>query len=348
MRAAIRDLREGREQPGQISGPMPMPVSLHANSMRRVPCGAACSCAPRSRTSPRSVNLTALVPRLSSTCDRRWRSPVTRRRQRRFRVDAKRMSFAARLRAEQRSSSSSRPRSSKALGRSSSFSASIFEKSRMSLMIRSSDSPLPAEDVEQLFLLRIRRHCRAAGPRHPACRSWACGFRGSSWRGRSPSARFALSAAAALRSASARALRIFATMAAANWRSWCATAPAPIDNSGDHRKRHVEHACGSTRCAHRACRAPCPARACRPAAPVAVADGRGGTQIAVPVGVGPRLRIRVFLSIAERRLVGGVAQLVQHHDRIGRPARYPGRGTESRCRAPSRCGHRDRRRCKRK
>ena len=50
---------------------------------------------------------------------------------------------------------------------------------------------------------------------------------------------------------------------------------------------------------------------------VAVTDGCSDAQVAVTVGVRPRLRIRVFHSIAECGLVDRVPHLVQRHDRFG-------------------------------
>ena len=128
------------------SGGMPMPVSLTAISTsqreRSVPSPSTTGWPESSTsTSPRSVNFTALVSRLSTTCRMRPRSPrraggrlgdVTRRRPIPFAraVGARTASAAATVSSTENGSDSSSNRP-----------ASIFEKSRMSLMIVSSASP---------------------------------------------------------------------------------------------------------------------------------------------------------------------------------------------------------------
>ena len=105
-------------------------------------------------TSPCSVNLTALASRLVSTWRRRPPSPrsVPGQRVRRSRRSARRPWRAPAARASRRSSSTI-SRRSKSCSSSSSLPASIFEKSRMSLMTPSSASP------EELGGLRRSERC---------------------------------------------------------------------------------------------------------------------------------------------------------------------------------------------
>ena len=123
-----------------------MPVSRTSNAQRALGRRRASRLDARPTTSPRSVNLTALPTRLIRT----WRSRAgvaaqrasarRRRRRRPARGPCRgRAARAARRRPRRRRAGRSRRVSS------SSLPASIFEKSRMSLMIVSSASPRRAD-----------------------------------------------------------------------------------------------------------------------------------------------------------------------------------------------------------
>ncbi len=122
------------------SGDRPMPVSRTAkvSSTRPSAAGAALTV---STTSPASVNLTALASRLS----RIWRSRVTSPSTARGMSPSNRYAvsrFFSTARVDTRSSAdSTQSRRSNGCASMSIRPASIFEKSRMSLMIVSSASP---------------------------------------------------------------------------------------------------------------------------------------------------------------------------------------------------------------
>jgi hypothetical protein len=129
---------------------MPMPVSRTEMRMKNA-SGSAGVSAPASSpgfssrltamaTSPLAVNFTALLTRLIMTWRRRVTSPWMSGR-RLSSTAYTRSSFFSAERGVRRSSASSRQvRSSKGCRSKSSLPASIFEKSRMSLMIFSSES----------------------------------------------------------------------------------------------------------------------------------------------------------------------------------------------------------------
>ena len=100
------------------------------------------------------------------------------RARRRRRARAARARARARGRRAGRSTSATASRTSKSVGSSSSLPASIFEKSRMSLMIASSARAGAAHGLREARAARRPAACPAAGRSCPARRSSACGSRG--------------------------------------------------------------------------------------------------------------------------------------------------------------------------
>ena len=132
---------KGSNSRASSSASMPMPVSLTSTRRHRAARRSRARRSTRTTTSPRSVNLTALPTRFVSTWRRR-RGRRARRRARRRRSQAVSSSpwRAPAGRAARRCPRRARARS-KSCSSSSSLPASIFEKSRMSLMTPSSASP---------------------------------------------------------------------------------------------------------------------------------------------------------------------------------------------------------------
>ena len=118
---------------------MPMPVSL-TSKRKRTDASSRASTATPMTTSPRSVNLTALLPRFSSTCPRRDGSPTSASGSSGGSTKSSSSPFSSAfspIRLARLSITSDRLNG---IASMSSLPASIFEKSRMSLMIPSSDS----------------------------------------------------------------------------------------------------------------------------------------------------------------------------------------------------------------
>ena len=126
-----------------LSRGMPMPVSVtrEVQHRGRSPVPALVLARARRSTSPRSVNLMALPTRLTRTCRSRTGSPTTPRRHVRRRSSHEQLEplLAPRARPAASRLSSTTSRSANGTDSSSSLRASIFEKSRMSLRIVSSD-----------------------------------------------------------------------------------------------------------------------------------------------------------------------------------------------------------------
>ena len=123
------------------SGAMPMPVSFTSNST--VTCSAVSpSLLARTSTSPRSVNFTALAVRLTRTCRSRNESPRSPGGISGSMRQASSMPLVCARSASKSTAPSTVSRRLKSMASSASLPASIFEKSRMSLMMSSSDSVL--------------------------------------------------------------------------------------------------------------------------------------------------------------------------------------------------------------
>ena len=124
------------------SAGMPIPVSRTAKSIRTVPASASLDF-PRPtarRTSPSSVNFTALFNRLRSTCFSRVGSPTTPRGTSVAIWQASSMPFSSALGMTSSTADSIVSTRSISSSSRSRAPASTFEKSRMSLMIVSSVS----------------------------------------------------------------------------------------------------------------------------------------------------------------------------------------------------------------
>ena len=122
-----------------LSAGMPGPVSRTA----KVSCASSPSREPSATstaTSPRPVNLIALPSRLSSTWRRRPGSPSSRSGTNGAMLQVSSRPFWWARSATVRHASVTQSRSENSMRSRTSFSASIFEKSRMSLMIERSDS----------------------------------------------------------------------------------------------------------------------------------------------------------------------------------------------------------------
>ena len=191
------------------------------------------------------------------------------------------------------------PRSSNGMGSQLERPASIFEKSRMSLMIAQQRLAAAAQDVEQLFCSAIRRHRaqqirdaqhavhrRADLVAHHREEGGLGAVRGLGGGG----------VALGLRARLAHLLHdrggeLAEPVRDDTRRRWTAanTTAAPCESTA-----HGGHAC------RRACRAPCRGRTSRRRA-AAVANGCGGAQVAVAI-VEPRLGVRVLDAFAEGAL----------------------------------------------
>ena len=124
-----------------LAAGMPMPVSrteTRSSNGSRVPLSST-----RTAISPASVNLTALLSRLASTCRRRTGSPLTRSGRSEGQLKVSSMCFCWALAAVSCTTCSRVWRNGKATDSSSRRPASILDRSRMSLRISSSDSAEP-------------------------------------------------------------------------------------------------------------------------------------------------------------------------------------------------------------
>ena len=132
--------RNGSKRCSAFFGSMPIPVSATSKRTRR-PVSVSSPGVTRTVISPSAVNLTALETRLVRICWRRKRSPWTRSGVRRS-MNARRSRCLARaFSASMSTAASTASERSNSARSSSSLPASIFDRSRMSLMIVSSASP---------------------------------------------------------------------------------------------------------------------------------------------------------------------------------------------------------------
>ncbi len=172
--------RAGACARGRCRCPCPPPRSarstLSAGSSQRGRAGRCCRAA---------VNLTALLAKLSRAWRSRVGSPQQARRARRRDRPAAAAPWPAAALGEHATRRCRRSRRGRRRCRSSvSLPASIFERSRMSLMIASRCWPASL-DLVQALGLRGRQAVRAAaGGRCRGWRSSGCGSRGSCWPGR--------------------------------------------------------------------------------------------------------------------------------------------------------------------
>ncbi len=124
------------------SGSMPIPVS-RTEKCRTVPSARRSPGLTESSISPRSVNLTAFDMRFRSTCPSRSGSPFHRRGMpggTRSRNSSPLSETRCPIRGPRLASTSSRSKSTRSM---EILPASIFEKSRISLMMPSSEMPAP-------------------------------------------------------------------------------------------------------------------------------------------------------------------------------------------------------------
>ena len=119
---------------------MPIPVSSTSNATRAQPSGAT-SGVRRSVTLPRSVNLIALPTRLSSTCFRRWASPITQLATSCSTSNRSRRPLFSALARNSAATDAARLCSDIGAMFRTSLPASIFEWSSTSLRMFISDSP---------------------------------------------------------------------------------------------------------------------------------------------------------------------------------------------------------------
>ncbi len=124
------------------SGAMPTPVS--STSQRSLIASPSPAINPsRSATLPRSVNFTALPSRLTRTWRSRTGSPRRPAGTAASTLDVNARPFSCARRATTAVASRTSTRGSKSIASSVSLPASIFEKSRMSLMMSSRATPEP-------------------------------------------------------------------------------------------------------------------------------------------------------------------------------------------------------------
>ena len=119
-----------------------MPIPLSRTSMRTAPRPALSTALTAMRTSPRSVNLTALPIRLSAICRTRVGSPRMKRGSSGSMSSRTSTPFSTARSTIESTVPSSSATASKSTLSNSRCPASIFEKSRMSLISASSASPL--------------------------------------------------------------------------------------------------------------------------------------------------------------------------------------------------------------
>ena len=128
------------KSPAWASGAMPAPVSV-TSTCSSTPSPSLRSTRARIATSPCSVNFTALEPRLVRTWPRRVGSPRRNSGTSGWQETTSSRSFSWAGPLSTAAVCSKTLRTSKSTSSSSSLPDSIFDRSRMSLMIASSDSP---------------------------------------------------------------------------------------------------------------------------------------------------------------------------------------------------------------
>ena len=153
---------------GRRAGSIPTPVSV--TSTRRTTSSAVSdSTRARIETSPAGVNFTALDPRLARTCPSRPGSPRSTAGTSGWQPTSSSIPFswAGPLRTSALWSNTAR--TSKSTSSSSSFPASIFERSRMSLMMPSRVSPAPCRPTasRRWWASRSVRSSRSLRPMTP-------------------------------------------------------------------------------------------------------------------------------------------------------------------------------------
>ena len=130
----------GSNSRSACSASMPIPVSVTSKRTQR-PRALGSPSVTRTVISPSEVNLTALETRFVSTCWSRKRSPTTCSRARRSTNARRSRPLPRAFSASSSTASSTASDSENSASSSSSLPASIFDRSRMSLMIVSSCSP---------------------------------------------------------------------------------------------------------------------------------------------------------------------------------------------------------------
>ena len=131
---------KGSNRRSAAPGSIPMPVSV-TSKRTRWPFAVGSPSVTRTVISPSAVNLTALETRLVRICWRRKWSPTTFSGARRSMKARSSMPLARAFSASMSTAASTASESVNSACSSSSLPASIFDRSRMSLMICSSASP---------------------------------------------------------------------------------------------------------------------------------------------------------------------------------------------------------------